>query len=76
MKLDFTLLAIISSHTVELCQYQCVLSDLIEPGHFEKWDCSEPVINGLVFLLILYYYYIKDFTLKRRDFYNVKNGGD
>ena len=52
MKLDFSLAAIISSHTVELCQNQvienCFLSELKEPDHFAKWDCSAPVTLGFV----------------------------
>lgn len=45
MKLDFTFLTILSSHAVEPClSYEnCLLSELDEPEHFEKWDCSEPI---------------------------------
>ena len=47
MKLNFTLLTILSSRTVESCQkYElCLLSELDEPQNFKKWDCSEPIIQ-------------------------------
>merc|ERR1711990_1212821 len=52
MKLDLSLAAIISTHTVELCQNgvkeNCFLSELTEPDHFAKWDCSAPVTLGTV----------------------------
>ena len=52
MKLDLSLAAIISTHTVELCQNgvkeNCFLSELTEPDHFAKWDCSAPVTLGYV----------------------------
>ena len=50
MKLDFTLLAIFSSHPVESCvNYEhCFLKELDEnkTAHFEKWDCSESLSQG------------------------------
>ena len=47
MKLNFALLTILSSHTVEPCQkYEhCLLSELDKPQNFRKWDCSEPIIE-------------------------------
>ena len=47
MKFDFTLLTILSSHAVEPCHQfdNCLLSELDEPEHFEKWDCSEPILQ-------------------------------
>ena len=53
MKLDFALLAIFSSHTVEPClKYEhCFLKELDEnkTAHFQKWDCSEIISQGWVF---------------------------
>ena len=50
MKLDFKLLAIIGSHTVEPCQNtvkkSCLLSELHEPHNFAKWDCSSAEFQG------------------------------
>ena len=52
MKLDFSLLAILCSHTVEPCQNygNCLLKDLEipTPAHFLEWDCSEPIIQKWV----------------------------
>ena len=55
MKLDFSLLAIISTHTVELCgnkQENCFLSELTKPDNFAKWDCSASVTLEFVFNFI------------------------
>lgn len=57
MKLDFSLIAIISTHTVELCQTKvkedCFLSELTRPDNFAKWDCSAPVTLGFVLTTII-----------------------
>ena len=47
MKLFYTLLAVKNSQIVELSQQQkyCFLSELKKPAHFQKWDCSEPIIQ-------------------------------
>ena len=67
MKLDFSLLAIMSTHTVELCQHtieqRCFLSDLKRPDNFEKWDCSTPGSIESVFsfaLILLTHYFLSD----------------
>lgn len=49
MKLDFTLFAILSSHTVEPCLKleNCLLKELnrTKIAHSLEWDCSEPIIQ-------------------------------